>query len=48
MSEQRPYVLVHPAVVRLCHWVNAIAIFIMVLSGWRIRAVAGLERKARP
>src|SRR5262249_16839555 len=29
-------VLVHPAVVRVTHWLNAIAILLMVGSGWRI------------
>jgi thiosulfate reductase cytochrome b subunit len=29
-------VLVHPFVVRLTHWLNAIAIFVMIGSGWRI------------
>lgn len=28
--------VIHPLVVRVCHWLNAIAIFVMVLSGWRI------------
>ncbi len=27
---------VHSLVVRLCHWLNAIAVVIMVASGWRI------------
>lgn len=27
---------VHPLVVRITHWINAFAILIMVLSGWRI------------
>jgi thiosulfate reductase cytochrome b subunit len=27
---------VHPLVVRIAHWINAVAILIMVLSGWRI------------
>ena len=27
---------VHPLAVRLTHWLNAVAILIMVLSGWRI------------
>ena len=39
MSEPRPttrWVKVHPAVVRLTHWINALAILIMVASGWRI------------
>ena len=30
------YVKVHPLVVRVTHWINAFAILIMVLSGWRI------------
>ena len=30
------WVKVHPAVVRLTHWINALAIFVMVTSGWRI------------
>jgi thiosulfate reductase cytochrome b subunit len=29
-------VLVHPLVVRATHWINALAILIMILSGWRI------------
>jgi len=29
-------VLVHPPIVRLTHWINAVAIFIMVGSGWHI------------
>jgi len=30
------WVKVHPAVVRITHWINALAILIMVASGWRI------------
>ncbi len=30
------YVKVHPLVVRITHWINALAILIMVASGWRI------------
>jgi thiosulfate reductase cytochrome b subunit len=26
----------HPLYVKICHWVNALAIFLMVTSGWRI------------
>ena len=26
----------HPSYVRICHWVNALAILLMVTSGWRI------------
>ena len=28
--------IIHPAWVRVTHWINAIAIFVMVTSGWRI------------
>jgi thiosulfate reductase cytochrome b subunit len=28
--------LIHPAIVRITHWINVIAIFIMIGSGWRI------------
>lgn len=30
------YVVLHPRVVRVTHWLNALAIFIMIGSGWRI------------
>src|SRR6185437_15935270 len=29
-------VTVHPAWVRVCHWINAIAILVMIGSGWQI------------
>ena len=29
-------ILVHPAPVRITHWLNVVAMFIMVLSGWQI------------
>jgi len=29
-------IVIHPLVVRICHWVNAVAMFIMIASGWRI------------
>jgi thiosulfate reductase cytochrome b subunit len=31
-----PNAAIHPLAVRICHWVNVIAIFIMIFSGWRI------------
>lgn len=31
-----PVVRIHPLVVRFTHWINALAILILVLSGWRI------------
>jgi DMSO/TMAO reductase YedYZ molybdopterin-dependent catalytic subunit len=30
-------VRVHPLVVRITHWINALSILIMVASGWRIK-----------
>ena len=29
-------ILVHPLVVRITHWINVIAMLVMILSGWRI------------
>ena len=31
-----PRSLVHPLPVRITHWINALAMLMMVLSGWRI------------
>jgi len=38
MAESHPQqtVQVHPLIVRIAHWINALAILMMVLSGWRI------------
>lgn len=39
LGETQPtaaWVKVHPAVVRLTHWINALAILVMVASGWQI------------
>jgi thiosulfate reductase cytochrome b subunit len=36
MPADAKYVKVHPLVVRITHWINAFAILIMVVSGWRI------------
>ncbi|HKW36302.1 MAG TPA: cytochrome b/b6 domain-containing protein [Burkholderiales bacterium] len=33
---QTQWVSVHPPIVRITHWINAIAILVMVTSGWRI------------
>lgn len=35
-SNQQLYVRVHPFIVRVTHWVNALAIVAMIASGWRI------------
>lgn len=36
------WVRVHPLLVRVTHWINALGIFIMVASGWRIYNAAPL------
>jgi len=36
MAPQWKYVRVHPLIVRITHWINALAILLMVASGWRI------------
>ena len=28
--------IIHPAWVRVTHWINALAMFVMITSGWRI------------
>lgn len=35
-DKQAPSIRIHPLVVRITHWINALAILIMVASGWRI------------
>jgi thiosulfate reductase cytochrome b subunit len=35
-SQQAQWVSIHPLIVRITHWINALAILIMVTSGWRI------------
>ena len=35
-AQQVQWVRIHPLVVRITHWVNALAVVIMVTSGWRI------------
>ena len=33
---QSQWVSIHPLIVRITHWINALAILVMVTSGWRI------------
>jgi thiosulfate reductase cytochrome b subunit len=35
-ADERSYAKVHPGVVRATHWINAVAMAIMIGSGWRI------------
>ncbi len=39
---------IHPLVVRICHWVNAFAILLMIFSGWRIYDASPIFRFAFP
>lgn len=36
MPTESSWIRVHPLVVRITHWINALAVLIMVTSGWRI------------
>ncbi len=36
MPTESNWIRVHPLVVRVTHWINALAVLIMVTSGWRI------------
>lgn len=42
--QQRPaeWIRIHPLAVRVTHWINALAILVMVASGWRIYNAAPL------
>lgn len=40
-SKNKPNLIVHPWWVRVTHWLNATAVIILVLSGWRIYNATG-------
>jgi thiosulfate reductase cytochrome b subunit len=42
MTAAAPSATIHPGWVRLCHWINAIAILVMIGSGWQIYDAAPL------
>ena len=42
------WVKIHPVVVRVTHWINAVAILVMVASGWRIYNASPLFEFAFP
>jgi thiosulfate reductase cytochrome b subunit len=42
MTATAPSATIHPGWVRLCHWINAIAILVMIGSGWQIYDAAPL------
>ena len=39
---EMPRAVIHPLTVRIGHWINVLAIFVMILSGWRIYDVSPL------
>ena len=36
MPDPQMRLLVHPLVVRITHWINALAVVLMVMSGWQV------------
>jgi thiosulfate reductase cytochrome b subunit len=43
-----PTILIHPLVVRLTHWINVLAVLIMITSGWQIYNASPLFRFSFP
>jgi thiosulfate reductase cytochrome b subunit len=41
---QSARVVIHPAWVRITHWINAVALFVMITSGWRVYNASPLFR----
>jgi thiosulfate reductase cytochrome b subunit len=35
-TQQVQPIVLHPLIIRITHWLNALEIFIMIGSGWRI------------
>ncbi len=44
MTMTTPEATIHPGWVRVCHWVNALAILVMIGSGWQIYDASPLFR----
>ena len=36
MGTDQGSMLIHPLVVRVCHWINVVAVLVMITSGWAI------------
>src|ERR1700755_1605136 len=36
LAPARPAAVIHPIWVRISHWINAVALFVMITSGWRV------------
>jgi len=42
------WIRVHPLVVRVTHWINALAVLVMVASGWQIYNASPIFGSAFP
>jgi thiosulfate reductase cytochrome b subunit len=36
LAPPRPAAVIHPVWVRITHWINVVALFVMITSGWRV------------
>jgi thiosulfate reductase cytochrome b subunit len=44
LAPARPAPLIHPLWVRISHWINAVAVLVMIASGWRVYNASPLFR----
>jgi thiosulfate reductase cytochrome b subunit len=44
LAPARPASVIHPVWVRITHWINAVALFMMITSGWRVYNASPLFR----
>jgi thiosulfate reductase cytochrome b subunit len=44
LAPTRPASVIHPVWVRITHWINAVALFMMITSGWRVYNASPLFR----
>jgi thiosulfate reductase cytochrome b subunit len=44
LAPARPAPVIHPAWVRITHWINVVALFVMITSGWRVYNASPLFR----
>ncbi len=42
VAERPSHPVIHPGWLRLCHWINAVAMLVMIASGWQIYNAAPL------
>ena len=36
MAMKPPKILIHPVWLRVMHWLNALAVIVLIMSGWQI------------